>query len=156
MRPVLQWPPMRGRLSSRGSQSHHIARALGPPERRSCRGGARGDHDLTPGASRHGSRVSPHAVPRSRRCRRVPPRAIIARVHSVARPSYQDCCCVWRRKMHARRRPCAWIAPRHRHAATAAVRGGGAQPPSPATALRRHRQPPSPRPDVDSFLCENR
>jgi len=136
-RPVLQWPPGKECFQVEGHS--HIARALGQPERRSCRGGARGDHTLTPGAPRYGSTgVTPPPLPRTHRCRRGPPRAIIARVHSVARPSCQDCCCVRRRKMHARRRPCAWMALRHRHAATAAVRGGDPHnrrhPPQPAAA----------------------
>jgi hypothetical protein len=82
-------------------------------------------------------RVSTPPLPRTRRCRRGPPRAIIARVHSVARPSYQDCCCVRRRKMHARRPPCAWIAHRHRHALAVAVRGGAR-----TAAVTHHSLPP--------------
>ena len=114
-RPVLQWQPGRGMLPS--CRSVTMQGHLGIL-RRSCRGGSRGDHTLTPGAPRYGSKgVTPPATPHSSQ------RATIARVHSVARPSYQDCCCVRRRKIHARRRPCAWMALRHRHAATAAVRG---------------------------------
>jgi len=78
----------------------------------------------------------PPPLPRTRRRRRGPPRAIIARANSVARPSFK---LTGRRKMHARRRPRAWLALRHRHAANEAARGGGTAAVA-ATARRRRRQ----------------